>query len=252
MTLLRFVVTVVATVALLLPADLQARSPVVSVSVGTAFDTLPDLPEADLQQGHGWGRKVLTALGGAAVGAGLGYFASQVMVGDWDEDGNPTDRGVWVGTGGAVGLAVGFAVGPAARRKTAAPGVVPPWRQGLGRAVLMAEEIEASSARTVYELIDTRRPEWLILRGTTSWRETRGTTISGTAAGRDLGGEESAEADPMTLKVYLDGVLLGGVEELRTLDVSGIASIHRLDPSQATARWGTGHANGAILIVTEG
>lgn len=173
-------------------------------------------PTQEAKTGGGdWHRHLLAGLSGAAVGAGLGFVASQILVGDWDEDAGSANRALWIGVGGGAGLAVGFAIGPPPRRPPG--GAIPRWQREPERAVLTAEVIRESSARTAYEVIESRRPEWL---------------------------------GSISLKVYMDDVLLGGVEELHDVNAADVASIHRLNAAQATRRWGTGHANGAIVIVT--
>ena len=37
-------------------------------------------------RGASWHARLFSALGGAALGAGVGYFSSQVFRGDWDEE----------------------------------------------------------------------------------------------------------------------------------------------------------------------
>lgn len=197
-------------------------------------------------EGSDWHRHLLAGLSGAAVGAGLGFVFSQILVGDWDEEDVAANRTMWIGAGGGIGLAVGFAIGPPPRRPP--EGAVPLWQQQPERAVLTAGEIRESSARTAYDVIDSRRPEWLVLRGSTTWAAER--TMSGMSGGRETAGEASMDEGSIPLKVYLDDLLLGGVDELRSVDVGNIASIHRLSVAQATQRWGAGHANGAIVIVT--
>ena len=52
--------------------------------------------------------------------------------------------------------------------------------------------------------------------------------------------------------IYVDGIrLAGGVEALRDIAATTIHEIRRLDALDATARYGTGHQGGAILIATK-
>ena len=52
--------------------------------------------------------------------------------------------------------------------------------------------------------------------------------------------------------VYLDGTRMGERDALRQVDSHNIDYIQYLDARQATARLGSGHVNGAILIHTLG
>lgn len=50
--------------------------------------------------------------------------------------------------------------------------------------------------------------------------------------------------------VYVDGVRVGPIEELFGISAEYIERISLLSPTDATTRFGTGHASGAILVVT--
>ncbi|MYH47966.1 MAG: TonB-dependent receptor plug domain-containing protein, partial [Gammaproteobacteria bacterium] len=50
--------------------------------------------------------------------------------------------------------------------------------------------------------------------------------------------------------VYMDGVRVGRIEELFGISAEYIERISLLSPTDATTRFGTGHASGAIVIVT--
>lgn len=226
------------------PRTLAAQLPEGRPFSAAALEAFAAPPQESPAEGSDWHRHALAGLSGAAVGAGLGFVFSQILVGDWDEEDISANRTMWIGAGGGIGFAVGLAIGPPPRRPQ--EGAVPRWQQDPGRAVLTAAEIRESSARTAYDVIDSRRPDWLILRGSAG----AGRTLSGTTGTRDLGGEASMDETSIPLKVYLDDMLLGGVEELRSVDAANIATIHRLNAAQATQRWGTGHTNGAIVIIT--
>ena len=92
--------------------------------------------------------------------------------------------------------------------------------------VLTAEEIKASSASNMYDVIRAHRPEWLIKRGQTSI---------------------NMEGD---IVVYVDNVALGGPESLRSIDVLSVQSARFLNASEAQMRYGVGHMHGAIVVVT--
>jgi|SRR5687767_1651072 hypothetical protein len=92
--------------------------------------------------------------------------------------------------------------------------------------LLSAEEIRASSASNMYDVIRSQRPEWLIKRGQTSI---------------------NMEGD---IVVYVDHVALGGPESLRSIDVQSVQSARFLNASEAQMRYGVGHMHGAIVVVT--
>lgn len=91
---------------------------------------------------------------------------------------------------------------------------------------LGAEELQASGYQDAYSAVQALRPQWLWTRGTTSITQTE------------------------TVKVYLDGSLMGSVDQLRSIPVRSIASIRHLDGLEATNRWGLDHGLGAIMVST--
>jgi hypothetical protein len=204
-------------------------------AVSPSFDAWTVQEPADTADESSFlGARLLTAAGAAVVGAGLGFFASQLARGDW-EDGpgdRSIDRPLWAAVGGGVGFAVGFGL-PLGRGGT-------PVRPGgglpSGRSRLGADEIRASDLSNAYEAVRSLRPEWLVLRGSTTWRE--GSPI------------DVSEGSP--LRVYLESQLLGGIDALRDLFARDVGAIYFLDAAHATQRWGAGHPQGALLVVLAG
>lgn len=92
--------------------------------------------------------------------------------------------------------------------------------------LLGAEEIRTSSASTLYDVIRSHRPEWLIKRGQTSI---------------------NLEGD---IVVYVDNIALGGPESLKSIDVQSVQSVRFLNASEAQMRYGVGHMHGAIVVTT--
>jgi hypothetical protein len=100
---------------------------------------------------------------------------------------------------------------------------------GGGRAdrnVISTAEIEAAGFGDAYLVVEALRPLWLQKRGPST-----------------INLQES-------VKVYLDGSLLGGPEYLRQVDIQAISMIRYLDALEATQRWGLDHGHGAILVVS--
>ena len=97
------------------------------------------------------------------------------------------------------------------------------------RDLLQLEEIGRTSAVNAYDAVRQLRPEWLRRRGRSSIQN----------------------ANAEVLVIYLDGTRLGTVQVLRSIAVGSIFEIRHLDASDATTRFGTGHAGGALLIRTK-
>jgi hypothetical protein len=93
------------------------------------------------------------------------------------------------------------------------------------RNLLSSEEMQKAGYVDGLLAVQTLRPLWLRMRGPTSSR---------------------AE----TIKVYLDGSLLGGPEQLRQIRTSSISSMRYYDGLEATQRWGLDHGHGAIVVST--
>ncbi|MEO8193854.1 MAG: hypothetical protein ABI681_08375 [Gemmatimonadales bacterium] len=99
------------------------------------------------------------------------------------------------------------------------------------RTVLALDEIQAAKAPgwTAYELIAELRPQFLRSRGAMSLRN---------------------NARPVFAVVYVDNLSYGGLQSLKTLSAGPIQRIEYLSAVDATTRFGTDHAGGAILITT--
>ncbi len=94
--------------------------------------------------------------------------------------------------------------------------------------VITAEEIaQQDGLRTAYDVIRRLRPQFLRRRGVASL---------------------SASSDDIV--VYLDGIRTGGVEVLRNIDAATVREIRRINSRDATTKYGTGHSQGAIEVVT--
>jgi hypothetical protein len=183
---------------------------------------------ASMRAGTPWYHRVLSAMGGAAIGAGVGFFASQVVHGDWDDrpGASTVARPVWAAVGGSLGFAFGLSFPVGGRGVKAEPTAGLPG----GRKALNASELTRTGVNNAYEAIRLRRPEWLIERGT------------------HIIGESPNE----TIEVYVDDVRLGGIDTLREVDANTIHSMHFFDAGAATLRWGSGHSHGVILVIVEG
>lgn len=227
----------IALVLLLLPVTTvaaQAARTSPEPHVPWSDSTAPE--ETPQSSGPSLFSRVGTALGAALVGAGVGFFASQVILGDWDEqDGNGRiNRMRWAELGGAAGFTLGFSfpiggragpLGGTSLTPSRGPGMALPG----GRLRITAQEISSSGASTAYDVVKNLRSEWLLRRLAHAW-------------------DTKEEAD---IKVYLDSQLLGGLDALKGVSAENIDAMYRFSASQATIRWGAGHQEGAIMIVTK-
>lgn len=208
--------------------------------------SLPELPASAFPASVNSGPRSATVLdrvlrlaGGALAGAWMGYMASQVVASDW-EDRPGIDRGDWAAGGAAFGVAVGLTL------PLGAPGRSDSRAEDAGdRDILTTRELREAEGGSLYEVIQSLRPEWLRTRGTASIRET--------ARGRTTGPDpDDVVVQPgiPRIRVYLDDSHLGGVEQLRTIQPVAVGLVRFLDSAAATQRWGAGHLHGAILVIT--
>jgi hypothetical protein len=87
-------------------------------------------------------------------------------------------------------------------------------------------EIEDNLHLTALDLVRTERPHWLRSRGRTSFMY------------------------DTQLVVYLDGIRYGGAEVLAYIQPMDIQVIRYYDAGQAQQRFGIGHTQGAIDVIT--
>jgi hypothetical protein len=95
--------------------------------------------------------------------------------------------------------------------------------------VLTREEIAASHVYNAYDAVATLRPAFFHSHGPTTLQP----------------------GDTGQPKVYLNHMLFGDIESLRSLDVSGIREIHFYSASEASNRFGLGNVSGAIEVITD-
>ena len=209
-----------------------------SMESAAAGDRLPDYP-TNLVSGDGpsWRSRFWNAVGGAALGAGVGYFASQLASGDWEEGQITRHRQEWAVVGGSIGLAAGLTFPFFGRGVSLAPSV-----SSNPRVMITALEVAESSASTAYEAVRILRPNWLSSR--------RPHLLADPSCGAL--DRVCAPIRVERLKVYLDGHRLGGPENLMDIGARNIETIRFFSAAEAVARWGAGHSQGAILVSTIG
>lgn len=236
---MRIILTFLLLLAFPLPGLAQS---VRSMERAAPVPTPPPLHlDASQQETPTLAKRLLRVVSGAAVGAWVGYMASQVAVGDWDDDPG-IHRGSWAASGAALGVTLGLTV-PGGRRPPAR--AAGPRAERPGRDVLTTEQLRRSRSGNLYDVIRSLRPEWLQTRGTGSMRE----TPRGSASG--IGGSIKIEQPGIpTIRAYLDDSLLGDAEELRSVDPGMVGEVRFLGAAEATHRYGAGHIHGAILVLT--
>jgi len=96
------------------------------------------------------------------------------------------------------------------------------------RNVLEEQDLAPLARLDAFEALRRLKPHWLSGRG------------------------QTALLDPerQSVRVYLDGMLNGDVASLRRVSMQTVGQIQFLDSRTATLRFGTGHAEGAILVTT--
>jgi hypothetical protein len=94
------------------------------------------------------------------------------------------------------------------------------------RNVISTEEMLEAGYNDAFTTVQTLRPQWLSRRGvsTINMRE--------------------------SVKVYLDGSLMGGPDQLQQIRTRSISSIRYMDGIEASQRWGLDHGLGAIVVST--
>lgn len=105
-------------------------------------------------------------------------------------------------------------------------GTTSPSRRSASSDIITREEIEASRADNVYELLQQVRPRFLRSRGVHS--------MSDPSAGYPV--------------VYINDVRHGGLQTLRSILVRQVEEVRYISASDATTRWGTGHTAGVIQV----
>jgi hypothetical protein len=107
----------------------------------------------------------------------------------------------------------------------------PPSRMSSSRnaMVITREEIAASHMYNAYDVVSSLRPAFLHSHGPTTL----------------------TPGDSGLPKVYLNHMLYGDIESLKTMEVSGIQEIHYYNGTEASNRFGLGNVAGAIEVMTD-
>jgi hypothetical protein len=106
------------------------------------------------------------------------------------------------------------------------------------RNLITAEEIATRPGESnAYDLVRSLRPTWFNTRG----------VASGMLSGDGNGGV----TDNAGIAVFVDGVKMGGLDQLRPIEADRIQEMRLLSASDATMKYGTGYPAGAIEVSTK-
>jgi hypothetical protein len=95
------------------------------------------------------------------------------------------------------------------------------------RNTITLQDIESTDQTTALGVVRTLRPRWLQTRGRNSIHNVN------------------------PIHVYVDGTRLGGTDQLANIPAMTVQRIRFYGPTDAQARWGLNHTNGAIEVTTK-
>lgn len=99
------------------------------------------------------------------------------------------------------------------------------------RSILTAEQLRGVGVVDAYDAVARLKSHWLRSVTPTSPNDMQSRTSP--------------------VMVYLDGQRLGGVNQLRRIEIAVVEYIQYFTPAEASSRWGFGNAGGAILVSTQ-
>jgi hypothetical protein len=105
-----------------------------------------------------------------------------------------------------------------------------PGRPVTSTSLLSEEEVRASTATNLYELLQALRPHWL--------------------RGRGAAGPTDVNVDQQGVRVYVERGLVGDLSALRQINPREVTTVEFLDAGTATYRLGDGNPAGAIVVHT--
>lgn len=129
---------------------------------------------------------------------------------------------------GLGALVLGLALSACAHGSTSVAESASPARRPAPRSrnVITQEEIAGASGTNAYDLVQQLRPSWL------------SRPLTGSASGLT------------PIMVYVDGRQAGSLDELRRVAREQIERLEWISAQDATTRYGTGNASGAIEVTT--
>ncbi|HEV7591182.1 MAG TPA: hypothetical protein VGO40_23930 [Longimicrobium sp.] len=224
------------------PARLETAAPLAQAAPA------PALPAEGRSSRHAASarRAVVSVLGGALIGAGAGFLTSQVAWSDWDKRSNSefkSRRLSFTLGGSALGAVTGLVLGRHVSGPAALPVAAPVARTVSRTSVITEEEVRASTAETVYQMVQAIRPMWLRREGVTGHTNPPDPDVEAPPAPITV-------ADDPGVRVYVERGLVGDIYALRQIAVTEVTSLEFLDTAAATYRLGPGNPSGAIVVHT--
>jgi len=126
--------------------------------------------------------------------------------------------------------------------------------------LITRDQFDASALRTAWDIVESRRPNWLRQRSGSRpiGPLTAGSSSDTAGAGRSGGimtsssrRDNATTVDaPTGVQVYLDGMRMGDLQQLRNIPAAQVYSIRRYNGSEAQFHFGNGHADGALMVST--
>ena len=120
------------------------------------------------------------------------------------------------------------------------------------RYTLTVVELEASGSMNLYDAIEKLRPEFLRSRGTgTISAVPMPTSTRGQNAPAGTYDNTTGTAVPVGsygVRVYENDILLGGLEDLKRIDVKSVLEVRYVPGPEAGVRFGTNHSAGVIFV----
>jgi hypothetical protein len=95
--------------------------------------------------------------------------------------------------------------------------------------LIVRAEFEGAVGQTAWRAVSNLRPRWL--------QPVRGASFI---------------FEPAYARVIIDQSMRGDLQELRSLVANDVTTMRRLSPADATTKYGTGFAGGAIEVTTRG
>lgn len=114
--------------------------------------------------------------------------------------------------------------------------------------MLTKAQIEVARANNAFEAVQKLRGNWLRVRGSSQMPQTGRWQKNPTTGDSTFIANSRFEENKIW--AYLNDQRLGGVEELRNIEVAAVQYIRFLSPAEASTRWGMGHTAGAIQVST--
>jgi hypothetical protein len=103
------------------------------------------------------------------------------------------------------------------------------------------DEVREARVSSAYDLVQALRPQWLRARGNDIMRVGIVQTPKGPIPG---------VVDESPILLYVDNRLVGEIEMLRSIPLGEVDQVEYYDAAEAQQRWGIGHPQGAIHILT--